>query len=162
MTADGWPVAKKQTYELAEQLGIPCPQTFNPRNADGLAELEPYLPLAIKPAVKENFFYATGAKAWRVETMDQLREMYGKAAAQIRAEEILLQQIIPGDGRYQVSYCAFFRDGKPYGTLVARRARQHPREFARSATLWRRSICRRLKTLGAVFAGHRLLWRGRG
>jgi D-aspartate ligase len=129
-----WAWNKKQTYELAEQLGIPCPQTFNPRGADGLAELEPYLPLAIKPAVKENFFYATGAKAWRVETMDQLREMYGKAAAQIRAEEILLQQIIPGDGRYQVSYCAFFRDGKPYGKLLARRARQHPREFARSAT----------------------------
>src|SRR5579871_648436 len=129
-----WAWNKKQTYELAEQLGIPCPQTFNPRGADDLAALEPYLPLAIKPAVKENFFYATGAKAWRVETMDQLREMYGKAAAQIRAEEILLQQIIPGDGRYQVSYCAFFRDGKPHGTLLARRARQHPREFARSAT----------------------------
>lgn len=129
-----WAWNKKLTYELAEQLGIPCPQTFNPRGADGLAALEPYLPLAIKPAVKENFFYATGAKAWRVETMDQLREMYGKAAEQIRAEEILLQQIIPGDGRCQVSYCAFFRDGKPHGTLLARRARQHPREFARSAT----------------------------
>jgi D-aspartate ligase len=129
-----WAWNKKQTYELAEQLGIPCPQTFNVRGPDELDALEQYLPLAIKPAVKENFFYATGAKAWRVETMEELRTMYAQAAAQIRAEEILLQQIIPGDGRYQVSYCAFFRDGKPHGTLLARRSRQHPREFGRSAT----------------------------
>jgi D-aspartate ligase len=129
-----WAWNKKQTYELAEQLGIPCPQTFNVRGPEELDALEQYLPLAIKPAVKENFFYATGAKAWRVETMDELRTMYAQAAEQIRAEEILLQQIIPGDGRYQVSYCAFFRDGKPHGTLLARRSRQHPREFGRSAT----------------------------
>ena len=129
-----WAWNKKQTYELAEQLGIPCPQTFNVRGPDELDALEQYLPLAIKPAVKENFFYATGAKAWRVETMEELRTMYAQAAEQIRPEEILLQQIIPGDGRYQVSYCAFFRDGKPHGTLLARRSRQHPREFGRSAT----------------------------
>jgi len=129
-----WAWNKKQTYELAEQLGIPCPQTFNVRGPEELDALEQYLPLAIKPAVKENFFYATGAKAWRVETMEELRTMYAQAAEQIKAEEILLQQIIPGDGRYQVSYCAFFRDGKPHGTLLARRSRQHPREFGRSAT----------------------------
>ncbi len=84
--------------------------------------------------MKENFFYATGAKAWRAETPEQLREMYARAAKQIHAREILIQQIIPGDGSRQVSYCAFFRDGRAKGTLVARRTRQHPREFGRAAT----------------------------
>ena len=45
-----------------------------------------------------------------------------------------MQQIIPGDGSHQVSYCAFFRNGQAHGSLVARRARQHPREFGRAAT----------------------------
>ena len=129
-----WAWDKKKTYELAEKLDIPCPKTWNPRSTGELPDLYSRLPLAIKPAVKENFFYATGDKAWRVETPEQLRETYAKAAAQIRAEEILIQEIIPGDGQCQVSYCAFYRHGKAHNVLLARRLRQHPREFGRAAT----------------------------
>ena len=93
---------------LAAQLGIPVPRTFNPRTEADLEELYAYLPLALKPAVKENFFYATGAKAWRAETPDELNEVFRKAIQQIRPEEILIQEIIPGDGQRQYSYCAFF------------------------------------------------------
>jgi D-aspartate ligase len=129
-----WAWNKRKTYELATRLNIPCPQTFNPQGPDELETLYPHLPLAIKPAIKEHFFYATGAKAWRADTMDQLRHMYAKAARQIPPDEILLQQIIPGDGIRQASYCAFFRDGQAHSTLIARRTRQHPREFGRAAT----------------------------
>ena len=129
-----WAWDKKRTYELAEQLGIPCPKTWNLRCAEELPALFKRLPLAIKPAVKENFFYATGAKAWRAETEADLREMYAKAAAQIKPEEILIQEIIPGGGSQQLSYCAFFRDGKAHNVLLARRERQHPHEFGRAAT----------------------------
>ena len=129
-----WAWDKKKTYDLSETLGIPCPKTFNPRGVQELPELYSRLPLAIKPAVKENFFYATGAKAWRADTVEQLHGFYEKAARQIRPEEILIQEIIPGDGREQFSYCAFVRDGRPHSTLTARRARQHPREFGRAAT----------------------------
>jgi D-aspartate ligase len=129
-----WAWNKKNTYDLARKLGISCPQTFSPQNEDEIEALGSQLPLAIKPAVKENFFYATGAKAWRAQTMDELRQIYRKAARYISPEEILLQQIIPGDGSHQVSYCAFFCNGQAQGSLVARRARQHPREFGRAAT----------------------------
>jgi predicted ATP-grasp superfamily ATP-dependent carboligase len=129
-----WAWDKKKTYDLASRLDIPCPQTFNPRNSDELDALAPRLPLALKPAVKEHFFYATGAKAWRAETVEQLRDLYARASKEIRPEEILIQEIIPGDGSRQLSYCAFFRDGHAHSTLVARRARQHPHEFGRAAT----------------------------
>lgn len=129
-----WAWDKKNTYDRALELGIPVPHTYNPKTDEELVELYSRLPLAIKPAVKENFFYATGAKAWRVETPDQLNDLYRKAHRQIRREEILIQEIIPGDGRHQYSYCAFFRDGNAQSTLVARRIRQHPREFGRAAT----------------------------
>ena len=129
-----WVWDKNNTYQLAEKLGIPVPHTWSPRNADDLPALYPRLPLAVKPAVKENFFYATGAKAWRAETPEQLLELYHRAAQDIRPEEILIQEIIPGDGHRQVSYCAFFRDGQAHSVLLARRLRQHPREFGRAAT----------------------------
>jgi D-aspartate ligase len=129
-----WAWNKKNTYDLARKLDIPCPQTFSPQNEDEIETLGSQLPLAIKPAVKENFFYATGAKAWRAQTMDELRQIYRKAARYISPEQILVQQIIPGDGSHQVSYCAFFSNGQAQGSLVARRARQHPREFGRAAT----------------------------
>jgi len=129
-----WAWDKKNTYDRAAKLGIPVPQTYNPRTEEELSALYGRLPLAIKPAVKENFFYATGAKAWRAETPNQLNELFRKATQQIRPEEILVQEIIPGDGHRQYSYCAFFKDGKAQSTLIARRMRQHPREFGRAAT----------------------------
>jgi D-aspartate ligase len=129
-----WAWDKKNTYELAVELGIPAPHTYNVMTEEGLAGLYDRLPLAIKPAIKENFFYATGAKAWRAETPEQLNRLFREANRQIRPEEILIQEIIPGTGQRQYSYCAFFRDGVAHSTLVARRLRQHPREFGRAAT----------------------------
>jgi predicted ATP-grasp superfamily ATP-dependent carboligase len=129
-----WAWDKKNTYDRAAELGIPVPHTYNPRTEEELADLYSRLPMALKPAVKENFFYATGAKAWRAETPDQLHDLFRKAIRQIAPEEILIQEIIPGDGQQQYSYCAFFRDGEAHSSLVAKRIRQHPREFGRAAT----------------------------
>ena len=129
-----WAWDKKNSYELAEKLGIPTPQTWNVHGVDQLRALYHHLPLAIKPAIKEHFFYATRAKAWRADTPEQLHRLFEKAAAQIRTEEILIQEIIPGDGEQQYSYCAFWKDGQAHSRLVARRLRQHPREFGRAAT----------------------------
>ncbi len=129
-----WAWDKTNTHILAKKLGIPAPETWNPRSLEDLAALYPRLPLAIKPAVKENFFYATGAKAWRADTPGQLNDLFLKASRQIKPEEIMVQEIIPGDGEHQFSYCAFFRDGEAQGSLVAKRKRQHPTEFGRAAT----------------------------
>ena len=129
-----WAWDKKNTYDRAAELGIPVPRTYSVMTEKDLAGLYNRLPLAIKPAVKENFFYATGDKAWRAETPEQLNNLFRRASQQIRPEEILIQEIIPGSGLQQYSYCAFFRDGEAQSTLVARRLRQHPREFGRAAT----------------------------
>lgn len=129
-----WAWDKKNSYELAEKLGIPIPRTWNVHSVDQLRMLYSRLPLAIKPAIKENFFYATQAKAWRADSPEQLKHLFEKAAAQIKTEEILIQEIIPGGGEQQYSYCAFWKDGRAHSSLVARRLRQHPREFGRAAT----------------------------
>ena len=76
----------------------------------------------------------TKAKAWRANTPTELRELFVRASEVTGAGHILVQSLIPGDGRNQFAYCAFFKDGKAVGSIVSQRLRQHPREFGRAST----------------------------
>ena len=67
-----------------------------------------YPPFALKPAIKEHFFYATKAKAWRANSHSELRTLYQKASELAGNGEIMVQELIPGGGSQQFSYCAFF------------------------------------------------------
>ncbi|HET8842827.1 MAG TPA: hypothetical protein VFN35_15290 [Ktedonobacteraceae bacterium] len=125
---------KRNTYKLAESLGISTPRTWYLQESSELADLKDELPLVIKPAIKEHFFYATRAKAWRVDTLSELQDRFSQARELIGAGEIMLQELIPGDGCQQFSYCAFFKEGKALGSMVVQRRRQHPREFGRAST----------------------------
>lgn len=130
-----WAWDKRNTYRLAQELGIPAPRTFYPQNLQDLQALDEVAPpFAVKPAIKENFVYAARAKAWRADSHAQLRELFLRAAALTGAGEVMVQELIPGGGAQQFSYCAFFRGGEAIGKLVARRRRQHPFEFGRAST----------------------------
>ena len=128
-----WAWDKRNTYRLADDLGIPTPSTWYIRDVAELEEVDRF-PVAIKPAIKEHFIYATKAKAWRADTRRELVERYERAAALVPAGEVMVQEFVPGDGRHQFAYCAFFKDGVPMGSMVARRWRQHPPEFGRAST----------------------------
>jgi D-aspartate ligase len=125
---------KRKTYELAKLHKIPVPRTWIASGFRGLDELDLPFPLVLKPAIKENFFYQTHAKAWCIRNRAELRDLYRRANRFLHADEILLQEFIPGDGRHQFSYCAFFKCGKGIATMVARRRRQHPHDFGRAST----------------------------
>ena len=129
-----WVLDKRNTYCLAKDLNIPFPKTWIPLSLDDLDQLDVSFPLILKPAVKSRFFYATKAKAWRVDSRADLRPMFNRASELAGPNEILIQDLIPGDGRQQFSYCAFFKDGKAIGSMVTRRRRQHPHDFGRAST----------------------------
>lgn len=129
-----WAGDKRNTYQLADKLGIPIPRTWYPQDVSELADLEKYLPLVIKPAIKEHFIYSTKAKAWRADTKAELYERFLRACTIVGPGETMLQELIPGDGRQQFSYCAFFKEGQPLGSMVVQRRRQHPPEFGRAST----------------------------
>lgn len=130
-----WAWDKRNAYRLAQELSIPTPITKYPASIDELEELDAFAPpFAIKPAIKEHFVYATKAKAWRADSHAELRTLYQKAADLVGPGEVMVQELIPGGGTQQFSYCAFFRDGEPIGKMVARRWRQHPLQFGRAST----------------------------
>lgn len=132
-----WAWDKRNTYRLAGELGIPAPRTWYPQDLSELEKIEVDLPLVIKPAIKEHFIYATKAKAWRANTRQDLVERFQQAAALVGPGEVMIQELIPGDGQQQFSYCAFFKDGRAVGSMVAQRLRQHPPEFGRASTFVR-------------------------
>jgi D-aspartate ligase len=129
-----WAWDKRKTYQLAQALGIPTPHTWYPQDLSELDQIEADLPLVIKPAIKERFIYATKAKAWRANSRQELVERFQRASALVGPGEAMIQELIPGDGQQQFSYCAFFKDGQAIGSMVARRRRQHPPEFGRAST----------------------------
>ena len=129
-----WAWDKRNTYRLAGQLGIPTPRTWYPEELGDLDAIDMEPPLAIKPAIKEHFVYATKAKAWRANSRSELENRFLEAAALVPRGEVMVQEIIPGDGCQQYSYCAFFKNGQAGGSMVARRRRQHPPEFGRATT----------------------------
>lgn len=129
-----WAWDKRNTYEIAEAAGVPAPRTWQPSTLAELDAIDAEPPWAIKPAIKEHFFYETKAKAWRADTRAELRELVARAMDIVGPGEVLVQELIPGDGRQQFAYGALYADGEPLATMVVRRRRQHPPEFGRAST----------------------------
>jgi len=118
---------KRETYRLAQKLEVASPRTWFDPGDVALGG-----PVIIKPAIKENFFYATRAKAWRADSPESLRRQFARAAEIIPPDEILIQEMIPGDGQF--SYCALIKDGAAVASMTVRRTRQHPSDFGRAST----------------------------
>jgi D-aspartate ligase len=125
---------KRETYQLAEQLSIPIPRCWFPRTQADLAAIDVGRPLVVKPAIKEHFFYATHAKAWRADNRAELTDAFRRAAEIVEDGEVIVQELIPGGGQEQYAYCALFRAGQPVASMTVRRRRQHPSDFGRAST----------------------------
>jgi D-aspartate ligase len=129
-----WAWDKRNTYRRATDLGIPVPRTWYASCLDDLDKIDGEPPFAIKPAIKEHFFYATKCKAWRADSHAELVARFREAEALVGAGEVIVQELIPGSGRHQLACCAFFKDGRTRASMIARRLRQHPPEFGRAST----------------------------
>lgn len=125
---------KRQTYQLAESLGIPAPRCWFPAGEAELADVDLSTPVVVKPAIKEHFFYATKAKAWRADTSAELLAAYRAAAAITGPDEVIIQELVEGGGDAQLAYCALFKQGRAVAEMTVRRRRQHPSDFGRAST----------------------------
>ena len=132
-----WAWDKRNTYTRAKSLGIPVPRTWYASSEQELDAVDGEPPYVIKPAIKEHFLYATKCKAWRANTREELALRFRAAASLLGAEEVMIQELIPGGSDSQLAYCAFFKDGIARASMTARYVRQHPLEFGRASTFVR-------------------------
>jgi predicted ATP-grasp superfamily ATP-dependent carboligase len=130
-----WAFDKRLMNERAAEIGVAHPWSYYPRDRDDVARLECRFPIVLKPAVKRQPNAFTLAKAWRVDSRDELLARYDEAAALVRKEDIVLQELIPGDGSNQFSYAGLWDRGAPLAALTARRTRQYPIDFGYTSTL---------------------------
>jgi D-aspartate ligase len=142
---------KRNMHRLLLELGIPAPRTFVPLSSDDLVNIDFEPPYVLKPAIKEHFFYKTSAKAWRANSREELRDLFHLATDHAGSGAMLVQELIPGDGRFQFSYCALFKNGKALASMVAQRRRQHPLEFGRASTYVMTAENPSLETYGERF-----------
>src|SRR5271165_3346996 len=86
-----WAWDKRNLYEMVSRIGVPTPKTWNPQSVEDLDQVDIDPPYAIKPAIKEHFFYKTKAKAWRANSRKELEELFLLASEKGAPGEILIQ-----------------------------------------------------------------------
>lgn len=125
---------KRLSYKLAEEIEIDIPKTWIADSWDEYAKMDITFPCIIKPAVMHTFYKQTKKKVFVCNNFDMLKENYQRALTIIPADEVIIQDIIPGNSGQQFSACFMFDGKKPMVTLTARRARQHPPDFGNATT----------------------------
>jgi D-aspartate ligase len=128
-----WAYDKRLTNSLAAEVGIPVPRTWN-AGLEGVDRSEIDYPVIVKPAVKSSVNALTIAKAWRADEPESLARLLEQASVLMPPAELLVQELIPGDGANQFSFATLAVDGRPITSLVARRTRQYPMDFGRAST----------------------------
>ncbi len=129
-----WFYDKRQTYQLAAEVGVDYPWTRYPRNREETAALDCEFPVILKPALKESMNPFTAAKAWRVNDRAALLARYDEARRLVDPELIMVQELIPGGGDGQVAYASLCLDGRPLASAVTGNNRQWPLDFGRASS----------------------------
>jgi predicted ATP-grasp superfamily ATP-dependent carboligase len=125
---------KRLTDRLAEQQGVPTPETHCPDCLKDVVSLDLDYPIVLKPAISKRLMSVTRRKAYRANDQHEAIALYQMMASIIDPSEILVQELIPGRGENLYSYVGLFKYGTPVAGLSARRPRQHPMEFGRAST----------------------------
>ncbi len=129
-----WALDKRLTYRMAEEVGVPYPRTWYPASEDDLKAQGIAFPAIIKPAISIRLQYATRLKALPVSNYEELLTAYRKAASIINADEIMIQEIIPGRGQSQFSVATYCKEGQVLLSMTARRTRQYPIDYGLSSS----------------------------
>lgn len=125
---------KRQTYALAQQVGIAIPHLYAVGNTARLDGLELDFPVVVKPAFSGQLLRVTHRKAYRADNRSELKAICATMARIVGDSRIIVQDFLPDPGANLFSFAGYFRKGNPLVGLSAKRTRQFPRDFGRSST----------------------------
>jgi predicted ATP-grasp superfamily ATP-dependent carboligase len=129
-----WACDKALAYQRAQELGLGVPRIYPRALLEDPALKELKFPLVLKPSMRLRENRLTADRGWRVDDRAGFRERYRSACELVGAEQVIAQQLIPGDGQHQLSYAGLWDRGEPVVGLTARRLRQYPVEFGSTST----------------------------
>jgi predicted ATP-grasp superfamily ATP-dependent carboligase len=129
-----WAQDKRLTYQMAQEVGVSYPKTWYPSCEDVLKTMGITFPVILKPAVSIHFQQSMRLKALPASNYDELLSQYRLAASAINPDEIMIQEIIPGDGQTQFSVATYCKEGNIILSMTARRTRQYPIDYGLSSS----------------------------
>ena len=129
-----WACDKRLLHELAETLGVHRPWTKCITADQEVRDLDCPFPVILKPAIRHKPTSLAIPKAWRADNREALLARFKEASGLIPAENLIIQEVIPGGGEAQFSYAALCKDGFPLASVVAQRLRQYPKDFGQFST----------------------------
>lgn len=129
-----WLCDKPFLYRRAAELGLSVPKTYALLSVDQALVLEPEFPLVLKPNMGGGNSALARAKIVRADDRETFIRTFSENADKTGAENIVVQQLIPGGGECQFSYAALWSGGHPVAEFCARRGRQYPVDFGFTST----------------------------
>jgi predicted ATP-grasp superfamily ATP-dependent carboligase len=134
LVTQGWDILqfacdKGRMNMMARATGVTTPTTWYPRDEDDLANLDITYPAIIKPTVSIRLQHAMRLKALPAANLEEMRTQYRLALTAMPANEVMIQEIIPGGGECQFSVAAYVREGEIVASMTARRTRQYPIDY---------------------------------
>jgi predicted ATP-grasp superfamily ATP-dependent carboligase len=129
-----WAGDKSLTYQRAAELGLGIPRIYPAGSGLEQAAASMQFPVVMKPSMRIALNRFTRDKAWRADDLTQFRTLFRDAAEMVGADNIVVQEYIPGGGETQFSYAGLWWHGKPVVSFSARRTRQYPVEFSYTST----------------------------
>jgi predicted ATP-grasp superfamily ATP-dependent carboligase len=129
-----WACDKRLLHQLAKRLRVHQPWTFCPATREELATIDCPFPVILKPAMRLQPSNLSVPKAWRADDRNTLLRRYDEVSPLLSAENLIIQEMVPGGGEAQFSYAALCKDGRCLASVVARRTRQFPRDFGQFST----------------------------
>jgi len=161
ITTPDWSITKKcydkkLTYKIADEIGIPIPKTEFPKDRTDLEKIDEEFeyPIILKPAVMHEFREKTGKKVWKIDNFSELKEKYHEALEFLDFEDIIVQEIIPGEPENLFSYGSFFKKEKEIGYVVGKRKRQIPMDFGDASTFVEAVDNQEVRELGQKLLSH--------
>jgi D-aspartate ligase len=120
---------KKNTYEIAENIGIPIPRTIIPKCLDDVKRFGKSIeyPCVLKPCESHSYFEKFRKKMVMINNSDQLLAEYQKVAT--AGFETMIQEFIPGDDTRGVNYNSYLWNGTPLLEFTAEKVRLAPPVF---------------------------------
>ena len=128
---------KRRQYALAEQVGVPIPETYFPQSWQelvGIAEFLDDYPYVIKPLEAEKWrlssysSVAGGQKAITVHNREQLIAEYERIS--VTDPNLMVQEIISGEDEHLVTFLGYCSaELKPLAHCIRSKLRQFPVDF---------------------------------